>query len=184
MPFELFPATRSTEKGKRKQGYDAGSDSQKDAVAGRGKEAETASDEEVEEFFSILKRLHAASKHIEKIDGASRLLMGKRSKLMKSSEEEADEVEIRAERIPSHKLDRNLDLDLNLEPVCVELDGKTSRSLNPKPECVDSAADSCWILKFPTQMNEIDGCEDELKFVADQGKTGPIQNFILLIFFN
>lgn len=87
----------------------------------------------MEEFFSILKRLHAASKHIEKIDGASRLLMGKRSKLMKSSEEEADEVEIRAERIPSHKLDRNLDLDLNLEPVCVELDGKTSRSLNPKP---------------------------------------------------
>ncbi|XP_038892789.1 protein NIM1-INTERACTING 2 [Benincasa hispida] len=143
MPFELFPASRSTDRGKRKREDDAGTGSQRDAVADRGKEAETATDEEVEEFFSILKRLHAATKYIEKIDGASRLLMGKRSKPTKSSEEEADEVEIRAEKIPDHKLDRNLDLDLNLEPACVESDDKTSRSQNLKTSCADSAADSC-----------------------------------------
>ncbi|KGN52074.1 hypothetical protein Csa_008594 [Cucumis sativus] len=143
MPFELFPASRSTERGKRKRGDDAGVGNQKDVGAEEGREAETATDEEVEEFFSILKRLHAATKYIEKIDGASHLLMGKRPKPMKSNEEEGDEVGIKAERIPEQKLDRNLDLDLNLEPVCVESEGKSRERQNRKPSCVDSAADSC-----------------------------------------
>ncbi|XP_008446591.2 protein NIM1-INTERACTING 2 [Cucumis melo] len=143
MPFELFPGSRSTDRGKRKRGDDAGAGNQKDVVTKEGKEAETATDEEVEEFFSILKRLHAATKYIEKIDGASHLLMGKRSKRMKSNEEERDEVGIRVERIPEQKLDRNLDLDLNLEPVCVGSEGKSRQSQNLKPSCVDSAAVSC-----------------------------------------
>ncbi|XP_023542001.1 uncharacterized protein LOC111801981 [Cucurbita pepo subsp. pepo] len=151
MPFELFPSSR-TDRGKRKRergehaDYDAAAaaGNQKETVAERGNEREMTSDEEVEEFFAILKRLHAATKYIEKIDGARSLLMGKRAKTAKASEKEGDGVEIRTKRIPDQKLDRNLDLDLNLEPTCVESDGKErrSRSHNLKSLTGDSAADS------------------------------------------
>ncbi|XP_022968293.1 uncharacterized protein LOC111467566 [Cucurbita maxima] len=135
MPFELFPSSRA-DRGKRKRergehadyeaaAADAGN--QKKTVADRGKEREMTSDEEVEEFFTILKRLHAATKYIEKIDGARSFLMGKRAKTAKASEKEGDGVEIRTKRIPEQKLDRNLDLDLDL---------------NLEPASDDSAADS------------------------------------------
>ncbi|XP_022944860.1 uncharacterized protein LOC111449260 [Cucurbita moschata] len=153
MPFELFPSSR-TDRGKRKRergehaDYDAAAaaGNQKETVAERGNERQMTSDEEVEEFFAILKRLHAATKYIEKIDGARSLLMGKRAKTAKASEKEGDGVEIRTKRIPEQKLDRNLDLDLdlNLEPASVESDGKErrSRSHNLKSLTDDSAADS------------------------------------------
>lgn len=143
MPFELFPASRSTERGKRKREDDdaEAAGNQKDSVVEGGKSAETATDEEVEEFFAIVKRLQAASKYIEKIDGASHLLMGKKFNMTKASQEEADEIGIRAEKIPEHKLNRNLDLDLNLEPASVESKGKEMRSRSQSQNLKPSAAD-------------------------------------------
>lgn len=141
MPFELFPASRNSERGKRKRGDDEdAAENRKDLAADEGKGAAAmATDEEVEEFFAILRRLHAATKYIEKIDGASHLLMGKRSK---PSAEKADEIGIRGEKIPEHEvdLDRSLDLDLNLEPASVKSDAKDRRirSKHPKPSSADS----------------------------------------------
>ncbi|CAL5338767.1 hypothetical protein CsSME_00022364 [Camellia sinensis var. sinensis] len=106
------------EKRKKQGQYDAVSGTRKKARQDGNGEQTEVKEEEVEEFFAIIRRIHVAVKYFERgSNGDGRKLTEMRSRLRQSIEREcAGGVNGAKSKVREEGVEENLGLDLNAEP--------------------------------------------------------------------
>lgn len=85
-----------------------------------GREDRTVTEEEVEEFFTILGRIHAAARHFRKTDGAGRKFTSKKLRLSFEAQDFGEDNGVINKDDQKKMAEENSGLDLNSDPASKE----------------------------------------------------------------
>lgn len=83
-------------------------------------EDRTVTEEEVEEFFTILGRIHAAARHFRKTDGAGRKFTSKKLRLSFEAQDFGEDNGVINKDDQKKMAEENSGLDLNSDPASKE----------------------------------------------------------------